>query len=165
MAVNWLMGPGAKETIKLLDGAWGEHQSVVGNDCCSTKCSWFLGPWETQSLAPGSGLGKSLGKLQKESQGSKKRKEEAYKAGEFTNFAHKNRYPLDEGNWIGSADGGRGWGEEMAQQQRQVTFSNRPTCWLLSSYREWCVCVCVYECVCMCVCVCIGREGREKNIK
>lgn len=70
----------------------------------------FLVPASHQSLAPGSGLGKSPGKLQNKSQGLRRRKKGAYKAREITNILHTNRYPLDEGNWIGTADGGR-WGD------------------------------------------------------
>lgn len=75
------MGPGAKEVAELLQCALSGHQSM-GVMFAEKQSSFnFLALGSHHGLAPGSGLGKSLGKLQKESQGSRKREKVAYKAG------------------------------------------------------------------------------------
>lgn len=75
------MGPGAKEVIKLLCCAFRGHQSVLVMPTAKQSSLNFLAPGSHHGLAPGSGLGKSLGKLQKMSQGSRRRKKVASKAG------------------------------------------------------------------------------------
>lgn len=78
--VDWLMGPGAKEVAKLLCCAFRGHQSVLVMSTAKQSSLSVLAPRSHHGLAPGSGLGKPLGKLQITSQGSRKRKKVAYKA-------------------------------------------------------------------------------------
>lgn len=81
IGVDWLMGPGAKEVAKLLFCAFRGHQSVSVMPTAKQSPLCFLAPRSHHGLAPGPGLGKPLGKLQKTSQGSRRRKKVAYKAG------------------------------------------------------------------------------------
>lgn len=75
------MGPGAKVVAEFLCCALGGHQSTWVMPTAKQSSLSFLAPGSHHGLAPGLGLGKSLGKLQKESQGSRRRKKVAYKAG------------------------------------------------------------------------------------
>lgn len=79
--VDWLMGPGAKKVAELLCCALGRHQSMQVMPAAKQSSLSFLALGSHHGLAPGLRLGKSLGKLQKESQGSRRRKKVAYKAG------------------------------------------------------------------------------------
>lgn len=77
IGVDWFMGPGAKEVAELLCCALAGHQSTRVMPTTKQSSLSFLAPGNHHGLAPGSGLGKSLGKLQKESQGSRRRKKVA----------------------------------------------------------------------------------------
>lgn len=80
---DWLMGPGAKGVTEILCCALGGHQSRQAMPTAKRSSLRFVALGSHHGLAPGSGLGKSLGELQYESQGSRKRKEVASKAGGY----------------------------------------------------------------------------------
>lgn len=62
---DWLMGPGAKEVTEVLSCALGGHQSMQAMPTAKQSfLRFFLALGSHHGLAPGSGLGKSLGKLQ-----------------------------------------------------------------------------------------------------
>lgn len=79
--VDWLMVAGAKDVAKLLRCAFRGHQSVPVMPTIKQSSLSFLAPRSHHGLAPGLGLGKPLEKLQKTSQGSRRGKKVAYKAG------------------------------------------------------------------------------------
>lgn len=91
--VDWLMGPGAKEVVQLLRCAFRGHQSVLVRSTAKESSLSFLAAGSHHGLAPGTGLGKSLGKLQKMSQGSRRRKEVAYKAGSHYYYHTQKQIP------------------------------------------------------------------------